>query len=287
MGEREMSALNIREQQNTLLKESSKKVLILLFLNTTLWMLGTFLFIHLQAASEAEHQCGVRKVQRGFVDDLWEESRLSEESEWKSSARRRIMQFESQIYSAVEAGQTSSSGQNVWSVPNTFVYVFSLSTTIGYGHLTPAQPAVRLVSLLYGLISLPLLAALVAQLTITVSSIINLSTTSSSSSPSFLLLIFSLFLLAGVIIFSLLFQWEPADSLYFVMTTLTTIGFGDILPGDSLTFLLCGGYIVLGLALFSLWQQSVVNAIDSKLSQLLAKKEMAQSNGAECKTKSD
>merc|ERR1711953_956096 len=285
MGEREMSALNIREQQNTLLKESSKKVLILLFLNTTLWMLGTFLFIHLQAASEAEHQCGVRKVQRGFVDDLWEESRLSEESEWKSSARRRIMQFESQIYSAVEAGQTFSSGQNVWSVPNTFVYVFSLSTTIGYGHLTPAQPVVRLVSLLYGLISLPLLAALVAQLTITVSSIINLST--SSSSPSFLLLIFSLFLLAGVIIFSLLFQWEPADSLYFVMTTLATIGFGDILPGDSLTFLLCGGYIVLGLALFSLWQQSVVNAIDSKLSQLLAKKEMAQSNGAECKTKSD
>merc|ERR1712038_2063819 len=184
--EREMSALNIREQQNALLKESSKKVLILLFLNTTLWMLGTFLFIHLQAASEAEHQCGVRKVQRGFVDDLWEESRLSEESEWKSSARRRIMQFESQIYSAVEAGQTSSSGQNVWSVPNTFVYVFSLSTTIGYGHLTPAQPAVRLVSLLYGLISLPLLAALVAQLTITVSSIINLSTSSSSSSsPSF------------------------------------------------------------------------------------------------------
>ena len=139
----------------------------------------------------------------------------------------------------------------------------SLSTTIGYGHLTPAQPAVRLVSLLYGLISLPLLAALVAQLTITVSSIINLSTSSSSSSPSFLLLIFSLFLLAGVIIFSLLFQWEPADSLYFVMTTLATIGFGDILPGDSLTFLLCGGYIVLGLALFSLWQQSVVVSLSS------------------------
>ena len=98
--------------------------MILLFLNTTLWMLGTFLFIHLQATTEAEHKCGVRKVQRGFVDDLWEESRTSEETEWKSSARRRIMHFESQIYSAVEAGMSSSSGQNIWSVPNTFVYVF-------------------------------------------------------------------------------------------------------------------------------------------------------------------
>ena len=103
---------------------SSKKVLILLFLNTTLWMLGTFLFIQLEASNEAEHKCGVRKVQRGFVDDLWEESRIYDESEWKSSARKRIMQFESQIYTAVEAGVTTSSGQNVWSVPNTFVYVF-------------------------------------------------------------------------------------------------------------------------------------------------------------------
>ena len=95
-------------------------------------MLGTFLFIHLEATNEAEHKCGVRKVQRGFVDDLWQESRTSEESEWKSSARRRIMQFESQIYSAVEAGVSSSSGQNVWSVPNTFVYVFREGFTLDW-----------------------------------------------------------------------------------------------------------------------------------------------------------
>ena len=53
------------------------------------------------------------------------------------------MQFESEIYEAVEAGVSSSSGQQVWSVANTFLYVFSLSTSIGYGHLTPAQPTVR------------------------------------------------------------------------------------------------------------------------------------------------
>ena len=136
-------------------------------------------------------------------------------------------------------------------------FLCSLSTTIGYGHLTPTQPAVRLVSLLYGLLSLPLLAALVAQLTTTITTIINLSS-SSSSSPSFLLLIFLLFLVAGAVMFSLLFQWDPADSVYFVLTSLTTIGFGDILPGDSLAFLLCGGYILLGIALFAIWQQSVV-----------------------------
>ena len=133
----------------------------------------------------------------------------------------------------------------------------SLSTTIGYGHLTPAQPAIRMVSLLYGLVSLPLVAALVAQLSTTITSIINLSTRHSQSSL-FLTFLLLLFLTAGAVMFSVMFQWEPADSIYFVMTTLSTIGFGDLLPGDSLTFLLCGGYIVLGLALFNIWQQSVV-----------------------------
>ena len=133
----------------------------------------------------------------------------------------------------------------------------SLSTTIGYGHLTPAQPSVRLVSLLYGLVSLPLLAALISQLSTTITTIINLSTRHSQSAL-FLMAMFMLFLLAGVTLFSIIFQWEPADSVYFVLTSLSTIGFGDILPGDSLTFLLCGGYILLGLAVFSIWQQSVV-----------------------------
>ena len=133
----------------------------------------------------------------------------------------------------------------------------SLSTTIGYGHLTPAQPAIRLVSLLYGLVSLPLLAALVAELSTSITAIINLST-KHSQSPVFLFLILLVFLLAGATMFSFIFQWEPADSVYFVLTTLSTIGFGDILPGDSLSFLLCGGYIVLGLAIFSIWQQSAV-----------------------------
>ena len=251
-----MTAPGTRDQLLANLKSSSIKVLILLFLNTTLWLLGTLLFIQLEGTSEAEHKCGVKKVQRGFVEDLWQESRTSDEFEWKSSARRRIMQFESEIYSAVEAGVSSSSGQQVWSVANTFLYVFSLSTTIGYGHLTPSQPNVRLLSLLYGMISLPLTASLLSQLATTLTSLTTLlslprshnqdQAVHSQLSISFLLLIFSLFLAFGSMLFSFMFDWEPTQSLYFLFTTISTIGFGDVLPQDSLTFLLSGGYIVLG-----------------------------------------
>ena len=84
--------------------------MLLLFLNTTTWLGGTFLFMHLEATNEAEHKCGVKKVQRDFVDILWQESRFFDELDWKSSARKRIMQFEDQIHEAVAAGVSSASG---------------------------------------------------------------------------------------------------------------------------------------------------------------------------------
>jgi hypothetical protein len=40
---------------------------------------------------------------------------------------------------AVEAGVSGSSGRRVWSQGNALLYCFTLATTIGYGHLTPAS----------------------------------------------------------------------------------------------------------------------------------------------------
>lgn len=72
--------------------------------------------MHLEGTNEAEHKCGVKKVQRNFVDILWQESQSFDEFEWKSSARQKIMQFEDQIHKAVEAGVSSTSG-NIYNWP--------------------------------------------------------------------------------------------------------------------------------------------------------------------------
>ena len=55
-----------------------------------------------------------------------------------------------------------------------------------------------------------------------------------------------------------MYQWSLADSVYFIFSTISTVGFGDILPQDSLSYLISGGYVLIGLAIFSLWQESVV-----------------------------
>ena len=107
------------------------------------------------------------------------------------------------------------------------------------------------------MISLPLTASLLSQLVTTLTSLTTILSLPRSNhnqeqavhsqlSASFLLLIFSLFLASGSLLFSVMFDWELTQSLYFLFTTISTIGFGDVLPQDSLTFLLSGGYVVLG-----------------------------------------
>ena len=60
--------------------------------------------------------------------------------------------------------------------------------------------------------------------------------------------------LAGAALFASVHQWELPTGLYFVLSSISTVGFGDVVPEDSVVYLMAGGYILLGMALFSLWQ---------------------------------
>jgi len=91
-------AQNTHQHHIAQLKRCSIKTLVVLFLNTGIWLGGTFLFIYLEGTNEAEHKCGVKRVQRNFIDTLWEETLTLDEHEWKSSARKKIMKFEEQLH---------------------------------------------------------------------------------------------------------------------------------------------------------------------------------------------
>jgi len=279
------------------LKRAIVKVLILLFLNGSVWLAGSFLFIHLEGSTEAAHKCGVKRVQRNFVDELWLESQVADEEEWKSVARRKMLQFEQQLHEAVEAGVSTYSGQKVWSQSNTLVYCFTLATTIGYGHLTPTDPSIRMASMMYGLVAWPLVGLLVAQLSTFLSSLLtiialslrkgrqhqadkdkeedvlplDLLVSEQGASPSLLLILLIFYSLAGAACFASVHQWELPTGLYFVLSSLSTVGFGDVVPEDSVVFLMAGGYILLGMALFSLWQGAVMEKIETLLETFLRK----------------
>merc|ERR1719295_303287 len=175
----------------------------------------------------------------------------------------------------------------VWSQSNTLVYCFTLATTIGYGHLTPTDPSIRMASMVYGLVAWPLVGLLIAQLATFLSSLVTILALSmrkgrqhqafdkeedalpldlliseQGASPSLLLGLLLFFSMAGAALFASVHQWELPTGLYFVLSSFSTVGFGDVVPEDSVIFLMAGGYILLGMALCSLWQGAAMERIE-------------------------
>uniref|UniRef100_A0A5S6Q370 Potassium channel domain-containing protein n=1 Tax=Trichuris muris TaxID=70415 RepID=A0A5S6Q370_TRIMR len=77
-----------------------------------------------------------------------------------------------------------------------------------------------------------------------------------------------LFILGGAVLFAVWENWNVFDGAYFSFVTLTTIGFGDMVPGKSLDsgsqekLIICSLYLLFGMALiamcFKLMQDDVV-----------------------------
>ena len=133
--------------------------------------------------------------------------------------------------------------------------------------------------MLYGFVAWPLVGLLVAQLVNVVSSLVAITALSlrkgresrvpekeedslpldllvsdQGASPLLLFVLLFFYSLAGAAFFASLHEWSLPTGLYFVLSSLSTVGFGDVVPQDSVVFLMAGGYVLLGMALFSLWQ---------------------------------
>ncbi|VDP65841.1 unnamed protein product [Echinostoma caproni] len=75
------------------------------------------------------------------------------------------------------------------------------------------------------------------------------------------LLIFIIYLIVGAIIFAHWEVWSFLQSAYFIFITLSTIGFGDFVPGDSIKPVFCCFYLLIGISMvamcFTLMQEEV------------------------------
>ncbi|XP_075166445.1 potassium two pore domain channel sandman [Haematobia irritans] len=85
------------------------------------------------------------------------------------------------------------------------------------------------------------------------------------------------YILWGAILFARWEEWKILDGSYFCFISLSSIGFGDLVPGDSLitndkdsvgvSFILCSVYLLLGMALiamcFNLMQEQVIHNLRS------------------------
>ncbi|CAH0555306.1 unnamed protein product [Brassicogethes aeneus] len=118
--------------------------------------LGGFIFRFTEGSFENFYKCGVKRVKRDFIDQLWAKSHNLREEDWKSLARMKLRGFEDELHVAHEAGMTSYSGQRSWSFLNAVVYCITVVTTIGYGHIYPTTTTGRVLTIVYSIIGIPL-----------------------------------------------------------------------------------------------------------------------------------
>uniref|UniRef100_UPI0037E6F945 uncharacterized protein kcnk4a n=1 Tax=Semicossyphus pulcher TaxID=241346 RepID=UPI0037E6F945 len=177
---------------------------------------------------------------------------------------------------AVEAGLDLSSlpanFTSRWDMASAFFFCGTIITTIGFGNLSPRTWYGQLFCVCYALVGIPMFGILLAGVgdhmgtvlrravakieTLFLKRKVRPTTVRVISAVLSILVGCLIFLAVPTVVFQKVEHWTFLESLYFVVITLTTVGFGDFVPGGGRT----GGmlfkplvwlWIVFGLAYFA------------------------------------
>ncbi|KAM3956442.1 potassium channel subfamily K member 1 [Aphomia sociella] len=148
----------------------------------------------------------------------------------------------------VSASRNSSGGPN-WSFGQSLFFSSTVVTTIGYGHVTPLSKPGKLFCMVYALLGIPLtlvlLSALVERLLLPATAMLRALNASLGHlyRPFTIRLVHLTIIVTTLVIFFLVVpatvfanlepDWDFLDSFYYCFISLTTIGLGDYIPGDS------------------------------------------------------
>ncbi|XP_071972818.1 potassium channel subfamily K member 10 isoform X2 [Engystomops pustulosus] len=166
-----------------------------------------------------------------------------------------------------------SNSSSHWDLGSAFFFAGTVITTIGYGNIAPSTEGGKIFCILYAIFGIPLFGFLLAGIgdqlgTIFGKSIARVEKVFRKQVSQTKIRVIStiLFIVAGCLVFvtipAVIFKqiegWTELESIYFVVVTLTTVGFGDYVAGGNTGIMyrewykpLVWFWILVGLAYFA------------------------------------
>ena len=211
-----------------------------------------------------------------FIENYEQDSNIKQNRNF----RQIIKEFRSKIIDIQDIykyyGQNCSL-DNHWHIQSAFLYTLSLITSIGYGSIVPTTWEGQIVSISYSMIGIPFFLLSIANISSALSSGLryvyvkiftfmkrflckkrekNYETSTVEVPLLVVIIIFLIYTIIGAYLFQYLENWTFTMSVYFTFVTVSTIGFGDLVPGESgdetthernLIITIC--YIIIGMAM--------------------------------------
>ncbi|CAH0397523.1 unnamed protein product [Chilo suppressalis] len=183
----------------------------------------------------------------------------------------RVLEEASSCGLALEVERNFPAAEEKWSILQAVFFSSTVLTTIGYGNIVPETFWGRLFCIAYALIGIPLTLTVIADLGRVFATFVSFTAKQlpampqcckrvSEANPAGQRSLYALgavgflfvYLSAGAGLFKMWEDdWTFYDGFYFCFITMTTIGFGDLVPKRPKYMLLCTLYILIGLALTS------------------------------------
>ncbi|XP_063339256.1 potassium channel subfamily K member 4 [Pelmatolapia mariae] len=227
-------------------------------------VMGAFVFVTLEKPKETSAHKNLLQTKKEFLDN----NSCVTESDFHKLVKG--------LMSAVEAGlDVSSLPANLttrWDIASACFFCGTIITTIGFGNLSPRTLYGQLFCVCYALVGIPMFGILLAGVgdhmgtmlrravakieTLFLKRKVRPTTVRVTSAVLSILIGCLIFLAVPTVVFQKVEEWSFLESLYFVVITLTTVGFGDYVPvggieDDSFFKLLVLLWIVFGLAYFA------------------------------------
>ncbi|XP_054617098.1 potassium channel subfamily K member 2-like isoform X3 [Dunckerocampus dactyliophorus] len=201
--------------------------------------------------------CGARprpSEEANIISNSCEEGR--ETLAWKRSVAAETQERRDgreQVVSAVRAGVNPSGNSfnqtSLWDLSSSFFFAGTVITTIGFGNTSPHTEGGRIFCIIYALMGIPLFGFLLAGVGDQLGTIFGkgiakvermivkwkVSQTKIRVISTLLFILFGclIFVALPAVIFKHIEGWSTLESIYFVVITLTTIGFGDFVAGEK------------------------------------------------------